>query len=173
MPITDTNVIDGPEVQADGQHRGTMEFIFDDGRRVERQVRRPDAITWANAILDMPAMVEKEIQEQDAEEAVGSDVEVAAYKQASMQQLAIQYLRRAHSQDDPYVAFLQFSRFNTWRIAQGYNVNQVAAALASVGLTDEEWTLMLDAYQWVSNPARVTAMQAYQDIISTWPSFKG
>ena len=173
MPITDTNVIDGPNVQASGEYRGMLEFIFDDGRVITRNVRAPDATAWANLSVDLADEVEAQVQEQDAEEAVDADEEVQPYKQASREQLALAYLRRAHRNEDPYRAYLQFSRFNDWRLAQGYNLNQVAGALADVGLEQEEWDAMLAAYQWISNAARVTAMEAYQSIKNGWPNYQG
>ena len=173
MPITDTNVIDGPNVQPNGEHRGTLEFIFDDGRVFTRNVRAEDAQAWANLAVDLPAQIESLVQADDAEEAVEADEEVAPYKQASREQLALAYLRRAHQNEDPYRAYLQFSRFNDWRLAQGYNLNQVADALADVGLTQDEWDLMLAAYQYLSNAARVTAMEAYQSIKNGWPDYQG
>lgn len=173
MPITDTNVIDGPNVQADGQHRGTLEFTFGDGRVVTRNVRAPDAAAWANLAVDLATQVEAQQQEQDADEAVEANEEVLPYKEASREQLALRYLRRAHADEDPYRAYLKFSRFNDWRLAQGYSLNQVTTALASVGLTEDEWTAMRDAYVWLSNAGRVTAMQAYQDVQAGWPNYQG
>ena len=172
MPITDTNVIDGPNVQANGEYRGTLEFTFDDGRVIKRNVRAPDAAAWANLAVDLPAKIERVIQEEDAQEAVNSDLEVQIYKQANKKQLALAYLRRAHSNEDPYRAYLQFSRFNDWRLAQGYDLNQVASALADVGMTQDEWDEMLAAYQYLSNAARVTAMEAYQSIKNGWPDYQ-
>lgn len=168
MPIVDTNVTDGPNVQADGQHRGTVEFIFGDGRVVTRNVRAPDANAWANLLADLPAEVEASQQLSDADEAVENDAEVADYKEANKKQLAVAYLRRAMSHEDPYVAYLKFSRFNDYRIAEGWNLNQVQAALMDAGLTEDEWNIMRDAYTWLSNAGRVTAMQAYQDVASGW-----
>lgn len=168
MPVVDTNVTDGPNVQADGQHRGTVEFIFDDGRVVTRNVRAPDANAWANLVADLPQEVEASQEQSDADEAVDNDVEVSNYKQANMKQLAVAYLRRALSSEDPYVAYLRFSRFNDFRLAQGWSLNQVQAGLMDAGLTEDEWDIMRDAYTWLSNAGRVTAMQAYQDVATGW-----
>lgn len=173
MAIVDTNVINGPSVQADGTHKGSIEFIFDDGRRVERRLVAADLNDWTNQLADMPAKVEAEQQIQDAAEAVEADEEVAPYKQANAKQLAVAYLRRAWNEEDPYKAFLKFSRFNDYRLAQGLTLTQVKAHLMDAGLKDEEWTGMLAAYQWLSNAGRVTAMQAYQDVLIGWPDHRG
>lgn len=172
MPIVEVEVIDGPNIQVDGQHRGTVEFIFDDGRVVQRSIRAADANSWANRLADLPQDVNESEQLKDANEAVESDEEVADYKQATAKQLAVAYLRKAVSQEDPYIAYLKFSRFNDYRINQGWSLQQVRTALMGVGLSEDEWNQMLAAYTWLSNAARVTAMQAYQDISENWPNYR-
>lgn len=173
MAIVRQDVIDGPNIQADGSYRGVVEFEFDDGRIVERRIRAADAAVWSNTLVDLPALVEDSIQKDDADEAVAQDIEVQPYKQASKPQIAIAYLRKAHASDDPYIAYLRFERFNDWRLAEGYNLPQVKAALLAAGLPEDEYDAMLLAYQWLDNPGRVTAMQAYQDVKNTWPDYKG
>lgn len=165
MPITDTNVIDGPNVQDNGDYRGEMEFIFDDGRRIVRAVNAADAAAWANLIVDMPALIEDAIEEKDANEASEVDQEITAYKQASIKRVALAFLRRAYSTGDPYRAYLKFSRFNDYRLAQGWTLNQVVENLSEVGLTDDEWTDMRDRYQYLSQADRVTAMSAFQAVL--------
>lgn len=168
MPIVDVNVTDGPNVQADGQHRGVVEFVFDDGRKSVRNIRAPDANAWANLLADLAPDVETSQQVADATDAVELDNEVSDYKQASRAQVAVAYLRKAMIEPDPYIAYLRFSRFNDYRVAQGWTLAQVAQGLSPAGLTEDEWTAMRAAYTWLSNAARVTAMQAYQDVESGW-----
>jgi NACalpha-BTF3-like transcription factor len=171
MPIVNTEVAAGdPTIQASGQRRGKIIFTFDDGRIVERNVRAPDANAWANLLIDLVDEVEKRQQENDAEELSQEDVEIVAHKQANIKQVALAFLRRAYSTGHPLTAYQKFSRFNDYRLAQGWNLNQVVAGLAEVGLTDEEWTDMRDRYQYLSNASRVTAMQAYQSVLDgdTW-----
>lgn len=170
MPIIRQDVIDGPSIQSSGERRGTIEFEFDDGRIIRREVRAPDATSWADLLIDLPADVEQTVQLQDAKVASEGDAEVidAEPGQASREQIALEYLRQAYRLESPYEAYLKFDKFNNYRLLRGWNVNQVVAGLTSVGLTQEEWDLMLSSYQYLSNPARVTAMEAYQPIAENW-----
>ena len=106
MPITDTNVVEGPNVQADGEYRGELEFIFDDGRVIRKSARAPDATAWADLIVDMPAQVQEDIESADAAEASDSVDETAVYKQAGIKRVALAYLRKAYEIGDPYRAYL-------------------------------------------------------------------
>ena len=46
----------------------------------------------------------------------------------------------------------------------------MVAGLADVGLTEDEWNEMKDRYVYLSQSARVTAMEAYQGVLAgdTW-----
>ena len=174
MPITDTNVVSLEVDASTGEHRGTLQFIFNSGEfNVERDYNAIDNVEWSNLILDMPAIIEEEIQQKHAEEAVEQDIEVQNYREAGKKQVALKYLRNAHQQDDPYIAYLKFSKFNDHRVAEGLTLNQVQAYLASVGLEAEEWIALKDAYQWVAQADRVNAMLAYQGVLAGWPDYKG
>ena len=166
MPITDTNVIDGPNLQDSGIYRGTLEFIFDDGRVINRNVVAQDLSDWANLVVDMPAVVQTEEEERDADEASDIDQEISVYKQAGIKRVALAFLRRAYRTSDPYKAFLKFSRFNDYRTDQGWSLDQVVTGLSDVGLTEEEWGDMKDRYVYLSQTARVTAMEAYQGVLA-------
>lgn len=171
MPIVSQDVVDGPNIQADGERReGVIEFVFASGRVVRRSVNAPDALSWANLLIDLPAIVESAEAENDAETASDSDEEIndADLGEASRELLALAYLRKAYALDSPYDAYLKFDKFNNYRVSKGWSLTQVVAGLSSVGLTQEEWDKILPAYQYLSNAARVTAMAAYQPIAQTW-----
>lgn len=170
MPITSSEVVDGPNIQADGQRKGVIDFTFDDGRVVRRVIRAADAAAWASLLIDLEDIVEEKLQVDDAEEASEADNEITAVKQANIKQVALAYLRKAYSIGNPYLAYLKFSRFNDYRLAQGWSLTQVVAGLAEVGLEQEEWNEMLARYQYLSQTARVTAMEAYQGVVTgdTW-----
>lgn len=170
MAIINQTVIEGPDIQASGAYRGTVEFEFDDGRKVTRRYNAADAQAWSEYLVDASQQVEQDQAEIDAKEFAEVDQEIMAYKQANIKQVALRYLRRAYEIGDPYIAYLRFSRFNDYRLAQGWNLNQVVAGLTEVGLTDEEWTDLRDRYQYLSQSARVTAMEAYQGVLAgdTW-----
>jgi len=124
-----------------------------------------DAISWANLLINLPSEVEESEQLKDAEEASETDEEIIAVKQATIKQVALAYLRKAYSLSDPYQAYLKFDRFNNYRLAQGWTVNQVVSGLTEVGLTQDEWDLMFARYQYLSEAGRVTAMVAYQAVL--------
>ena len=169
MAVIDITPFTGePTQQASGQWRGSAQYTFDDGRKVNRRITADTVGEWANKMSDIVPEIEVQIQEADAGGGVSVDVEITTNKQASIKQRAVAYLRAAMAEDDPYTAFLLLDRFNTFRLAQGWNLNQVEAGLASAGLEAEEWDTMRDAYQYLSNAGRVTAMQAVQDINQTW-----
>ena len=168
MPIIDTNVIDGPNVQASGQHRGTLEFIFSDGRKVTRNVRAADATAWANLILDLPAGVQESMEQNDAQEGIGPDVEIIANKEANIKQRAVAYLRAAMEEERAFDAFLLLDKFNDFRLAKGWNLNQVVAGLASAGMTEEEWAGIKAAYQYLSSAGRPAIMDSAKTIQAQW-----
>ena len=169
--IVDSTVIDGPDIQVDESRRGTIQFTFDDGRVITRTVQAPDAIAWANLLINLPGIVELEQQQSDAADAaLSEDSEITAVDQANIKQVALAYLRQAYTIGDPYRAYLKFDKFNTYRINQGWTIDQVVAGLTEVGLTDGEWIDMKARYIYLANTARVTAMQAYQGVLAgdTW-----
>ncbi len=172
MPVQSVDVRDGdPTIQVTGEHRGTVTVTFTDGRVRDVSVRAPDADAWADKIANISAKAQSDQEDQDAAEAVEQDIEILnPHKEAGLPKMALAYLRRAQAEEDPYQAYLKFSRFNDYRVNQGWNLNQVQTQLASVGLTAEEWQDMRDRYQYLSNAGRVTAMEAYQSVVAgdTW-----
>ena len=170
MPIVDANVIDGPNIQNDGSRRGTVQLTFADGRVFQRRLTAVDATAWANLLLDIVSEQEEKVAQDDADEESNNDNEIEAVKEASREQVALAYLRAAYEIGDPYLAYLKFDRFNAFRLARGWNLNQVVAGLASAGLTEEEWVDMKARYQYLSQSSRVTSMVAYNSVVAgdTW-----
>lgn len=116
-------------------------------------------------ILDQHALdLESSITQSDAQEASESDGEVVANDNATIEDVAYAYLKKAYSLPDPYESYLKFDKFNNYRVSKGWSTSQVVAGLASVGLTQEEWDLILARYTYLSNAQRVTAMQDYQAV---------
>ena len=171
MPIVSSELRAGdPTITSTGKRSGTIDFTFADGRIITRNVRAQDATAWAQLLIDLPAQVEKDIEILDAQEVAETDNAIASYKDAPIKRVALAYLRRAYSTGDPYRAYVKFERFNDYRVAQGWTVNQVVTNLAEVGLTDDEWTEMRDRYQYLSETGRVTSMVAFQAVLDgdTW-----
>lgn len=169
MPITSIDVRDGdPTIQATGEHRGTVECTFADGRIVQRNLRAPDANAWQDKVANIGAEVQDQMELQDADAGVDPDEEVVAGGEASIEQRAVAYLRGAWGEENARDAYLLFDRFNTFRLAQGWNLNQVQAGLASAGLTTEEWDEMKTAYQYLDGAGRPAIMNDYQTIQGNW-----
>lgn len=68
MPVTSTEILSGPNIQADGQYRGVIRFHFHTGEMVDRNVRAPDAVTWAG----LPAALTPEVEENMAQQEIES-----------------------------------------------------------------------------------------------------
>jgi len=168
MPIIDVNVVEGPNVQASGQHRGTLEFIFDDGRVVRKFVIAADATEWSNLIVDQQPIVETSEQKKDAQANISDSEDIVAVGQASKEQRAIAYLERAHEHEDPYKAFLLLDKFNTFRINNGWTVSQVKTALVAAGMDADLFDVILAEYNELKKPANVLSMENYQSIIAYW-----
>lgn len=170
MPITNTEIVDGPNIQNDDSRRGTVELTFADGRVFRRRITAINATDWANKLLDIVSEQEAKVAQDDAREESQNDNEIAAVKEASREQVALEYLRAAYEIGDPYLAQIKFGRFNDYRLARGWNINQVVAGLTSAGLTEEEWTDMRARYQYLSQSNRVTTMVAYKAVLDgdTW-----
>lgn len=168
MSVVRVDVIDGPNVQAHGEHRGRVEVELSDGRIFTPSVRAPDAPTWANRIVDIGQEVLDQTIEQDSQEGVDADTEVTAHKLASVKQRAVAYLRKAWEMENAYEAFLLFDKFNDYRNAQGWNLNQVQANLIDEGLTVEEWDAMKTAYQYLAAAGRPAIMSDARDIQANW-----
>ena len=171
MAIVRVDVISGPNVSPDGTHRGQLEFELDDGRILTRNIKATDAAAWSERLVDIDLEVQAQQEAEDARKAAESDGEIVDTdsKQASKAMVAVQYLRAAHQLPDPYPAYLKYARFNNWRLQQGYNMTQVKAALVGVlEMTEVEFDELVSEYQYLSNSARVTAMEAYQAIRGYW-----
>lgn len=171
MPIIENgmNVID-LTVEQNEQRKGTVEFEFEDGRKIRRNFQAPDGLKWSNLLADLPDRIEAEIRQTDAANGVGEDREVEANGDASREEVALAYLRNAFATSDSMSAYRKFAKFNTFRLARGWNINQVATALASVGLTADEWDQIKARYIYLSKEERVTAMVAYKAVVDgdTW-----
>lgn len=126
-----------------------------------------------NALLAQHAAEFQElISNRDAKEFVDQGSPITAdYKEASIKLIALNFLRRALKKEDPYIAYLRFDRFNDYRLAQGWTINQVVTQLSSVGLTAEEWEKMKTRYQYLSTVENVDLMDNYQMFIQDDPYY--
>ena len=169
MPIVNTYLGPGdPTIQASGEYRGRINFEFTGGRIISRNIRAPDADTWAALLLSLDGAVELQQQQNDAEQGVDPDAVIVAGGEASIEQRAVAYLRAAWRSEDPYAAFLLFERFNNFRLAKGWSVGDVFVGLSGAGLEQEEWDEMNTAYQYLAGASRPAAMSAYQTIKANW-----
>lgn len=169
MPVQSIDVRDGdPTQQASGQYRGTVDVTFVDGRVFTRNLSAPDLDSWNDMIANYTAIIEAQIAEADASSNVNPDEEIVQVGEGTVKQRAVAYLRDAWNQDNCRDAYLRFDKFNNYRLAQGWNLNQVVAGLAEAGLTQEEWDEMRDAYSYLNSAGRPAIMNDYQTIQANW-----
>lgn len=170
MPIVSIDVRDGdPTIQASGQHRGTVDATFDDGRIVSKNLRAPDLDAWNDLIASMNAVIQAEQEQQDAEFSVDPESDIDGdYKEASKAQRAVAYLRRAWQEELAPDAYLLFARFANYVTSNGYNWNNVVAHLLAEGLTQEEWDSMKQAYQYLNGAGRPAIMADAKTIQGNW-----
>lgn len=168
--IVRRDIIDGPRIQANGQYRARVEFEFDDGRIKQKTLRAPNEAAWNALLATINDRMQEGQAENDAAEIDDFDADIAAVGQASIQQRAVAYIRRALQQRQAYDAYRLLDRFNQFRLAQGWSINQVQANLASAGLTEKEWNRARDAFQYLNAGTRPADMLAYKDIQETWES---
>ena len=70
MPVQTVDVRDGdPTIQASGQHRGTVDVTFDDGRIITLHLRAPDLDGWNDAVAAAGATAQAQMEERDANDA--------------------------------------------------------------------------------------------------------
>lgn len=120
-----------------------------------------NSLLTANAIK-----LEAELADSEAESASDTDNEIVAGDYADVALVVLKYLRKAYALNDSYESYKKIERFNNYRVSQGWAINQVVAHLSAVGLTQEEWDLMLARYSYLSNAQRVTAMENYQLVLN-------
>lgn len=167
MPVLSVDVRAGdPTVQASGQHRGTVDVTFDDGRVITLNLRAPDLDSWNDAVANAGAQAQAQMERRDAEEAVG-DQDIAANKEASIAQSAIAYIRSAWNEPQAYDAYLLFDRINTF-ITNNGGWATVKPILLANGLTEEEYDQCAAAYQYLSGAGRPAIMAEARTIQSNW-----
>lgn len=169
MPVQTSDVRAGdPSVQASGHYRGTVDVTLTDGRVYALRINAADLDEWNDKVAAAGSTVEALFQESDAAAAVSADGEVVSNKEASIQQVAVAYLRAAWETENAYDAYLLFSRFNTYRLNNGWTLDQVQANLAAAGLSAEEWTNMRTAYQYLNGGGRPAIMADAKTIQDNW-----
>jgi hypothetical protein len=168
VPTNATPLGKDPEPVAD-KWRGTAEYVLDDGRRITREIIANTAGEWADKMADAVADVEAWFAKKDAEEGVEKDEPITENKTATKLDRAAAKIRAAARQEDPYTAYKMFTRFNEYRLAQGYTVPQVRAALATVGMTAEEFDKYIGWYQTILNvPDAIAAWQVVESYAQAW-----
>jgi len=155
-----------PTQEPDGFWRGTALYTFDDGRVFRRAIVGTTEEDWSVEMNVASNAVIREVSESDARASITSVDDIAPAGQATAKQRAVAYLRDAMNMQDPYEAYLLFDKFNTFRTANGWSVNQVADALQSEGLKAEDWYAMKTIYSVLSAGASI--MQQHKDIEEDW-----
>ena len=75
----------------------------------------PDPTALDSYITQAQNLAVAKVTQQDAQEGVDPDTEITANKEATIQERAVAYLRRAWQEEEAYDAYRLFDRFNTYR----------------------------------------------------------
>ena len=168
MPVVNSDVRPGdPTVQASGQHRGTVDVTFDDGRVITMNLRAPDLDGWNDAVTAAPINAQTQMEERDANEAVTPDEDVAANKEASQAQTCVAYIRQALAQELAWDGWGLLSRINTY-VTTHSDWNTAHTHLLAEGLTQEEYDLAKNAYNYLSGAGRPATMSDALTIQENW-----
>ncbi len=172
MSVVSTTVRHGdPTIQVSGERRGSVQVAFTDGRVVDRNYRTADEPSWDAAVASAGAQVQQDVARRDAQEAVDKDVDITGdYGESTKDQQAAAYLYRAYTTPDPYTAYKKYTKFNEWRIRDGLSVEEVRLRFLAAGFEERTWDLMIERYQYLADPARVTIMEDHQSVVAgdTW-----
>lgn len=172
MSVVSTTVRHGdPTIQVSGERRGSVQVVFTDGRAVDRNYRTADEPSWDAAVASASAQAQEDMAWGDAQDAADKDVDITGdYGESTKEQQAVAYLYRAYTNPDPYTAYKKFTKFNEWRMRDGLSVDEVRLRLIAAGLEEQTWDLMIERYQYLADPARVTIMEDHQSVVAgdTW-----
>jgi len=169
MPIASVDVRAGdPQVQASGEYRGVVDVTFTDERVVMIALWASSLDEWNDKVAAVYAEAQERMAESDAPESVDIAQAVDAKGEADIKSVAVAYLRAAWNTQDVHEAYTLFTRFNTYRLAQGWSLTQVQAGLASAGLTVEEWDKMRTAYTYLNSAGRPAIMSDAKSIQAYW-----
>ena len=168
MAVVSADVRGGdPTVQASGQYRGAVDVTLDDGRVFTLYIRAADLDEWNDKVAAAGAEAQAQAERRDANEAVTPDADIVAYKQASIAQTCIAYIRQAWEQEQAYDAWNLYSRINTYVVNHGGWANAQTVLLAQ-GLTQEEYDQAQSAYNYLSGGGRPATMAAAITIQDNW-----
>jgi len=146
-----------------GGNRAAVEYTFASGHIEPKRISNAgvdESAALTAAINNIPN-VEGSISGLDAEKAEHNDSDIVATGEASMQQVARQYLKRAMREDDPIIAFSKLDKFNTFRNNQGWTAAQVKAQL---NLNDDQWNKITTRYSYLLASQQV--LIDYQTVVS-------
>lgn len=168
MGVSSSDVRSGdPTIQASGQYRGTVDVTMTDGRVYTLIIRAPDLDSWNDQVAAAGATIQARVEEQDAQEAVTPDADVAANKEASIAQTCIAYIRQAWSHESAIDAWNLYARINTYVTNNGGWATAKPALLAA-GLPEEEYDQAAAAYQYLSGGGRPAILAEAETIQGNW-----
>lgn len=146
MPIIDRQITHSSAHS--GRLRIRCTYFFSDGRESTLgPMYVANQLAADTKLIALEPEVLASIQNQDAEDSERNDLAIEdSAGESTLKQRAIQYLKRAMSEDDPFIAFSKLDRFNTFRTNQGWTVAQVKAQL---NLTDDQWNKIITRYSYL------------------------
>jgi len=151
MPIVSREITD---LTGHGERfRMRCQYVFDDDRVVDRYAGHVNSPAEADQLLiDLEPQVLAAEQARDSEEAERNDRDITARGQASLRQIARQYLRRAMEEPDPFISLKKLQRVNTFFTAQGWSQAQIKSRL---DLTDTQWSKMVSKFIYLTSKEQI------------------
>lgn len=113
-----------------GGYRARFLYELSDGRKIERgPIPVASEAETNNLLISIEPSVLEAVQSQDADEAVSLNIKTA-FKEASLEQVQYSWLKIGFDEDEHYKAYEK--------------IKDIGTSLLSLGLTDEEYAVMLN-----------------------------
>ena len=168
MPFISYEVRQGdPSIQPNGEHRGSVDAVFDDGTPASQQVRSKDAAGWDAAVASAGPLMENAKTRDDAYEAVDPDDPVDQNGYATEEETCIAYIRSAWAERWSYDAGRLYNQINNYVVNNG-GWAAMKQRLLDAGLPEEEYDQAKNAAQYLLDPAQADVLTQADPIQNTW-----
>jgi hypothetical protein len=165
-----------PRVQATGQYRGTIDVTFDDGRIVGINYQAQDLADWNTKEAGASADAEEMLRRNDTQAYSSNedtDVSDDPVGEATALDTLVGKLRYGYRLGPPEDSYRYTKKVDDWRIGKGHtwtDVKNQIQAVPEYNMTDEEWTDIMDRWNYLNVPARIQIMQDYNNLVQgdTW-----
>lgn len=149
-----------------GEFRIRLKYTFDDGRVFKygpfHVVNEAEA--EVRLLAQEPIML-ADVQAQDAATVADADGTITGTTgQATEEQVAWDYLKKAMRTEDPYHAYRKLKKAQDHFTAKGWSAAQIKANL---GITNAQWSVIVTRWQYLNGDT--ATLQAYESIRASDP----